>query len=223
MPDLRRGTRAVAFHISRSLRRLRSQNRLPELEADKEATQVKYRTLVVDPPWAYRQKWAQFSTSMWKAHRVIRGSDGQYGSMTTCELKALPVGEWAEDDAHLYLWTTNGFMREAYEIADAWGFEVKTILTWVKPGIGMGYYYRNNTEHVLFAVRGSLKTFRRDVPTAFDAPTTRHSAKPQAFYDMVETMSPGPYLDVFNRNQRLGWDAWGYEAYTPEGLPEPVR
>lgn len=179
---------------------------------------MKYRTIVADPPWAYRQKWAQFSTSMWKAHRVIRGSDGQYGSMTVREIAELPVKEWSDDNAHLYLWTTNAFMKNAYEIAEAWGFDVKTILTWVKPGIGMGYYYRNNTEHALFAVKGSLKTLRRDAPTAFNAPTGRHSEKPGAFYDLVESMSPGPYLDVFARSQRFNWDTYGNECYVPEGL-----
>lgn len=172
---------------------------------------MKYRTLVVDPPWPYRE-------------RKGRGrAENHYVTTPMAAIEAIPVGEWAEDDAHLYLWTTNAFMVEAHDLARTWGFVPKTILTWVKPQIGMGRYFRNNTEHVVFAVRGSLHCLRKDVRTSFTAARARHSAKPQSFYDMVETMSPGPYLDVFNRNQRLGWDAWGFEAYTPAGLPEPNR
>ena len=81
-------------------------------------------------------------------------------------------------------------------------------------GAGMGHYFRNNTEHVIFAVKGRLPTQRKDIPTAFTAPRGRHSEKPQAFYDMVETASPGPYLDVFARKQRMGWDVAGNEVYS---------
>lgn len=184
---------------------------------------MKYRTLVVDPPWAYRQTLAK------------NGAESHYDVLDQAGLLALPVGAWAEENAHLYLWTTNAFMVQAHELAAAWGFEQKTILTWIKSPISLGFYFRNNTEHVLFCVKGSLRCARNDVGTAwehvldetdglaFTSPRGRHSAKPQAFYDMVESMSPGPYLDVFNRRQRLGWDAWGNEAYTPAGLPEPVR
>ena len=177
---------------------------------------VKYRTLVVDPPWSYTQPLGR------------DGADAHYRTTGMDDIAAIPVGDWAEDNAHLYLWTTNAFMDEAFDLVRAWGFTQKTILTWVKHReeqrwLGMGYYFRNATEHVLFCVRGSLPTLRKDCSTVFYAPRGRHSAKPQAFYDMVETMSPGPYLDVFNREQRLGWDGWGFEAYTPAGLPEPER
>ncbi len=178
---------------------------------------MKYRTLVVDPPWRYEDKLTMGSGVK------HRGAITHYDVQPMSAIVDIPVGDWAENDAHLYLWTTNAFMVEAHELAKAWGFRQRTILTWCKHHFGMGHYFRNSTEHVLFCVRGSLPTLRKDVPTHFTAPRGRHSAKPQAFYDMVETMSPGPYLDVFNRNQRLGWDGWGYEAYTPAGLPEPVR
>ena len=96
----------------------------------------------------------------------------------------------------------------------------KTMITWAKTQIGMGMYFRNTTEHALFGVRGRLKCLRRDVPTHFVAPRGSHSAKPEAFYDIVESMSPGPYLDVFARRLRLGWDCWGNEVYNVPGLPE---
>lgn len=179
---------------------------------------MRYQTIVVDPPWAYRQKWADFSKSMWTKNRKIRGSDGLYGSMDMDALKALPVGSWADDNAHLYLWVTNSFMVEGHELARAWGFEPKTIITWVKNQIGMGFYFRGTTEHVLFCVKGSLKGQRRDLPTHLIAPRGRHSEKPDAFYDMVETMSPGPYLDVFARRQRFNWDTYGNECFTPDDL-----
>ena len=167
-----------------------------------------YRTIVVDPPWAYPETGGR------------GGTDMHYRNMTHADLLALPVGQWAEpDQAHLYLWTTNAFLVQAHELAAAWGFEQKTVLTWVKsPGIGIGHYYRNTTEHVLFCTRGNLHLLRRDLKTHFIAPRTRHSAKPAAFYDLVESASPGPYLDVFSRTQRMGWDTYGLECFTPTEL-----
>lgn len=163
---------------------------------------MKWRTIVVDPPWQYRQTLAK------------NGAADHYDVQAINTIAAMPIGAYAESNAHLYIWTTNAFMVEAHDLAKAWGFDQKTILTWVKRPIRLGFYYRNNTEHVLFCVRGSLKTARNDCPTAFMAPSGRHSEKPQAFYDMVETMSPGPYLDVFARKQRMGWDVAGNEVYS---------
>lgn len=161
-----------------------------------------------DPPWEYNDK-LRMGTG--PKHR---GAASHYICAPLEEIKTIPVGEWAEADAHLYLWTTNAFMVEGHELAEAWDFRVRTILTWCKTGFGMGHYFRNSTEHVLFCVRGSLKCLRKDVPTHFVAPRGRHSEKPQSFYDMVETMSPGPYLDVFARRQRMGWSVYGNEVYS---------
>jgi len=160
----------------------------------------RYSVVVSDPPWQY-------------GNRATRGAaEDHYPTMTIDELCALPVDEWVAEEAHLYLWTTNGFLREAFQVVDAWGFAYKTCLTWVKPQIGLGNYFRNNTEHVLFGVRGGLRTQARDVPTAFEARRGRHSAKPGMFYDLVEKCSPGPYLEMFARSQRFNWDSWGNEA-----------
>ena len=190
----------------------------------------KYRTIVVDPPWAFDQTWAKGKFLVYNgakggdgAYRKGRGAVANYTVMSLEDIQELPLGEWADGPAHLYVWTTNQFLVQAHELAQGWGFAVKTMLTWVKPRIGMGTYYRNNTEHVVFAARGGLKVLRHNVRTAFRAAQGRHSEKPAAFYDIVESMSPGPYLDVFARKQRFGWDAWGAEVYTPEGLPEPSR
>jgi N6-adenosine-specific RNA methylase IME4 len=140
--------------------------------------------------------------------------------MTQAELLNLPIGLWAAEQSHLYLWTTNSFMVEAHQLARAWGFEPKTIITWIKRRravddnwIGLGFYFRGVTEHILFAVRGNLKLFHCDVPNIFYAPHTQHSEKPGAFYDLVQHVSPSPYLDVFARRQRMSLDTWGDEAF----------
>jgi N6-adenosine-specific RNA methylase IME4 len=165
---------------------------------------VTFATVVIDPPWAYGDR-------LMSGRVRTRGAANHYAVMAYGELRDLRVADVAAADAHLYLWTTNAFMAEALVLMRAWGFHQKTILTWVKPQIGMGHYYRNNTEHVLFGVRGKLRTLRRDTPTAFLAPRGRHSAKPAAFYDLVERMSPGPYLELFARAARPGWTVIGNE------------
>jgi N6-adenosine-specific RNA methylase IME4 len=123
----------------------------------------------------------------------------------------------AEEHAHLYLWFTNSFAVEAHEVARAWGFRPSTILTWTKirqedgqPSMKMGYYFRGATEHVLFAVRGSLRLrAQRALPTGYLWPRLPHSVKPEPFYALVEEASPPPYLELFARRSRLGWDSWG--------------
>lgn len=159
--------------------------------------QGRYRTIVIDPPWDHE------GLSL-----AGRGAP-EYAVMSHEELLALPVAEWAEDNCHLYLWTTNNFILRAGELARAWGFEFKTMLTWVKPRIGLGSYFRSSTEQVLFAVRGEMMTRARDIPTHFSAPTGEHSEKPQEFFDLVERASYGPYLEAFARKQREGWGVWG--------------
>ena len=172
----------------------------------------RYRTIVADPPWRYNVKPPEGGTA--------------YPTMEQHELLNLPIGLWAMEDSHLYLWTTNSFLVQAHQLVRAWGFEYKTLITWVKRRpvndnwIGLGFYYRGVTEHILFAVRGSLDVMHKDQPNIFYAPHRGHSEKPDTFYDIAEHMSPGPYLDVFARKQRMGWDCFGNEAYTPTALLE---
>lgn len=159
-----------------------------------------FRVIVADPPWQYGNK-------------ATRGAaEDHYSTMTIPELCELDVEVRAADDAHLYLWVTNGFIDEGFDVLRAWGFTYKTCLTWVKPQMGLGNYFRSSTEHVLFGVRGSLKTQDRGMMNWFEAPRGRHSAKPDSFYDLVERASPGPYLEMFSRRRRLGWSGWGNEA-----------
>lgn len=162
-----------------------------------------YPTVVIDPPWQYK-------------NRGTRGAaNDHYPTMTVDELAELPIP--AAEEAHLYLWTTNAFLRDAFDLVETWDFDYKATLIWVKPQMGMGNYFRISHELVLFAVRGNLKTLRRDALSWFQAPRGKHSAKPDAFYELVESSSPGPYMDMFNRDggkmfRRPGWDGWGNEA-----------
>lgn len=187
---------------------------------------TKFKTIVADPPWAYN---APASYGCTLEHRPNRdttlnclgaGSRARYGAMSVEDIAALMPP--AEPNAHLYLWFTNAFAVEAHTIARAWGFKPTTILTWTKvkptgePSMKMGYYFRGATEHVLFGVRGKLRLIaKRAVPTAMLWPRTSHSEKPDAFFDLVQECSPGPYLEMFARKGRLGWSSWGNQAPNP--------
>ena len=180
--------------------------KLPMFSAMRQAPKKQYRTLVADPPWRYN------------APAYGYGADANYPTMTVPELLSMPVGLWATEKAHLYLWTTNSFLVEAHQIAKAWGFDPKTVLTWIKrhepndpehltvyddKWLGMGHYFRGVTEHVVFATRGNLDTRSKSEPNFFFAPRGQHSEKPDAFYDLVSRNSYGPFLDVFARKQRF--------------------
>lgn len=156
-----------------------------------------YRTIVADPPWPYRSlnENSALPKTVKRDGSVARGvSDMGYGVMTMADLCALKPA--AADDAHLYLWTTNAFMDEAHDLARAWGFAPKTILTWTKThqndparvSMKTGYYFRGATEHCLFAVRGSLRLQTTEgLPTGYLWPRLPHSVKPDAFYDRDAT------------------------------------
>lgn len=126
----------------------------------------------------------------------------------------LPQRDLAATSGHLYLWTTQNFVCEAREVVEAWGFFPVHLLVWVKTRFGLGHRFRSATEFIWFGERGTEKfNFpRKNIPNWFDWPTAGHSRKPPAFYDLVEEISPGPYLEMFARQQRLGWDTWGNEA-----------
>jgi N6-adenosine-specific RNA methylase IME4 len=150
----------------------------------------KFRALIVDPPWDY-------------GPLSIAGRAAPiYATMTQQELLEFNVARWAEENSHLYLWTTNNFILRAGELMAAWGFAYKTLLTWIKPRWGLGSYFRNSTEHVLFGVRGELRTLSDSIATHFNAPVGEHSVKPDEFYNLVRTASAGPYGEVFQRHAR---------------------
>ena len=161
----------------------------------------RYRVLVVDPPWSYG-----------RAGDTTHRSANPYAQMALEDIYKLPIADWCHEDSILWLWTTNAFMRESYDCLDAWGFEQKTILTWVKNRMGTGGWLRGKTEHCLMAVRGKPTVSLTNQTTALLADTGEHSAKPAEFYVMVEGLCPGSKLDVFARARRDGWEVYGLEA-----------
>jgi len=171
-----------------------------------------YGTILADPPWRFANRTGKMAPE----HRRLR----RYRTMTVGEIAGLPVADLAARPAHLYLWVPNALVAEGLAVMAAWGFTYKTNLVWYKTrrdggpdGRGVGFYFRNVTELVLFGVRGRLRTGpagRRQVnliPTNKD----RHSRKPDEFYRLIEACSPGPYLELFARERREGWAQWGDE------------
>jgi N6-adenosine-specific RNA methylase IME4 len=186
---------------------------------------TKYRTIVADPPWEVkagpgggggyvvedgRQVWQQVTTPT---------RNLPYPTLDIDAIAALVPP--AEANAHLYLWTINAYVEASYGIARAWGFKPSTLIVWAKNpmGGGLGGAWGITTEYVLFARRGTLTHTGRVTGTWFnwkraynERGKPKHSAKPPAFLDLVEQVSPGPYLEMFARSNRLGWDTWGDEA-----------
>lgn len=171
------------------------------------AGSTQYQTIVADPPWRYDYRGGPGNAAPWRI-----GTDDHYPTMTLDEICALPIGGLAAKDAHLYVWAVLPMMERAFAVCRAWGFEPSTMLTWCKPGAGMGRGWRGNTEHLVVARRGRLPFLNSAKGTWYEAPRGRHSAKPDLFLDLIETMSPGPRLELFARNQRAGWDVWGNEV-----------
>lgn len=179
---------------------------------------MKYRTIVADPPWQMPTGGPQAGTRVWNAGIP---SALPYGSMTFDEIAALPVGDMAQADAHLYVWTTNATLEATFDIARDWGFRPSQLLVWAKTprGLGMGGAFTNTTEFVMFARRGSLAPLQRTDSTWWNWKRGPHSAKPEAFLDMVERVSPGPYVELFARRARFGWDYWGDQSLGTAQMP----
>lgn len=168
-----------------------------------------FSTIVIDPPW----DWAD-------EHEIGEGVCGRakqiYASIPIDDLmdeEKYPVGNLAAQDCHLYLWITNRSLPKGFGLLNAWGFRYITCLTWCKPSIGMGTYFRGSTEQVLFGVKGSQPLARHDIGTWFAAPRgpRGHSSKPDEFYNLVATCSPAPRIDIFARSERDKWSTWGGE------------
>jgi N6-adenosine-specific RNA methylase IME4 len=186
--------------------------------------QRRYATIVVDPPWEYGKS-RGFS---WREGRPSgeRGPMLAYPTMSVEKIAAMPVRDLAADDAHLYLWTTQRYLWRSPEIVRAWGFEPSTILVWCKPptGFSLGGTFGKASEFCLFARRGRLPALSRTNRDWWEWPRREHSAKPEAFLDLVERVSPAPRLEMFARRQRLGWDTWGDQALNHVSLvPSAAR
>ena len=144
--------------------------------------------------------------------------------MSLARIKALPVEALAARDAHLWLWTTNTLLPTAYEVAEAWGFTVRSPLTWVKFRLGLGgrYQLRNATEQLLFCTRGRAPLGSRSQPTWFNAPVQEHSRKPAEQFAIIERVSPGPYLELFARRRpesNQPWAVWGDQVDSDIRIP----
>jgi N6-adenosine-specific RNA methylase IME4 len=163
-----------------------------------------YKVLYADPPWEYRHK---------VTGRGGRGAASHhYETLTLEEIKNFKLPEM-DKNCFLWLWVTNPVMAEGWhsEICKAWGFTPQSVLTWVKPGIGMGYTLRSASEHLVVARRGKPKVNNRSTPTWFTAKRLKHSEKPQEARDIIEKICDGPYVEIFARNTFLGWDCLGNE------------
>ena len=162
-----------------------------------------YRVIVADPPWPYEKRKEDPS------HRATQ----PYPQMSIEQIQALDVASIAHEDCILWLWTTNHHMHEAFTVLDAWGFEQKTILTWVKDKMGTGDWLRGQSEHCLMAIRGKPIVELTNLTTLIHGPVRTHSEKPDEFYDFVEGLCPASrYAELFQRTARPNWDGHGDEA-----------
>lgn len=189
--------------------RVKNEARLPAAAAPVEGRKVfdfealvrngeKFGCIYADPPWLYDNQGTRAATG------------NHYGGMTVDELCALPVRDIAADDAHLHLWTTNGFLFECPRIFDAWGFEFRSSFVWVKPQMGIGNYWRNSHEFLLTAIRGNAKRFNdKALKSWLECDRGVHSAKPEQVRHFIERASPGPYLEMFARSGASNWTVWG--------------
>lgn len=178
----------------------------------------KYHTVYADPPWQFANKTGKVAPENRK--------NGRYQTLTLEEIKALPVADVCEDKAHLYLWIPTAMIQDGLDVMQAWGFVYKTTFFWEKvrkdgqpDGRGVGFYFRNVIEPCLFGVKTRRKsdTYRTLAPGRSQVNVVRtmkreHSRKPDEMIDIIEECSEGPYLELFGRGVRPGWDVWGNEA-----------
>jgi len=184
---------------------------------------VKFSTLLVDSPWPYHHIGRSVGRAGFgDSYDGAPNKPLPYSTMSIAEIAALPIAELAADDAHLYCWTTNGYLEDAFAIVRAWRFEYSTALVWAKNamGGGLGASFGITTEFLLFARRGRLQQRNRLTGTWFNWKRRyedghpKHSAKPHECYSLIEHVSPGPYVELFSREKqpRIGWSYWGNES-----------
>lgn len=172
-----------------------------------------FGTILADPPWQFMNRTGKMAPEHKRLHR--------YQTMKLEEICAMPVREIANPQSHLYLWVPNALLAEGLQVMSAWGFTYKTNIVWYKvrkdggpDGRGVGFYFRNVTELLLFGTRGKLRTLapgRREVNMVVSR-KQEHSRKPSQVYEIIERCSPGPFLELFARNTRRGWTQWGNEV-----------
>lgn len=169
-----------------------------------------FGSILIDPPWRFANRTGKMAPE----HKRLR----RYPTMPLEGIVALPVAALAAPQCHLYLWCPNALLGEGLAVMRAWGFTYKTNLVWYKvrkdggpDGRGVGFYFRNVTELLLFGVKGRMRTLapgRRQV-NLFPSRKQEHSKKPDSVYDLIERCSPGPHCELFSRQRVLGWTQWG--------------
>ncbi|MGY0787962.1 MT-A70 family methyltransferase [Azospirillum argentinense] len=186
----------------------------PNRELLQLAGEKKFTTILADPPWRFINRTGKMAPE----HRRL----SRYGTMSVEEIGALPVKQILAPTAHLYLWVPNALLPEGLQVMKSWGFEYKSNIVWHKirkdggsDGRGVGFYFRNVTELILFGVRGKNARTLPPGRTQVNYLATRkreHSRKPDEQYDLIQSCSPGPYLEMFARGTRPGWTVWGNQA-----------
>lgn len=177
-----------------------------------------YGAILADPPWQFTNRTGKMAPE----HKRL----ARYPTLSLQEIKEMPVSVVVADNSHLYLWVPNALLREGLDVMEAWGFQYKTNIIWHKirkdggpDGRGVGFYFRNTTEILLFGVKGRARTLApgRTQVNIIRSRKREHSRKPDELYDIIESCSLGPYLELFARGERNGWDQWGNEAenYSP--------
>lgn len=147
------------------------------------------------------------------------GAINHYPLMTVEEVQKMPIGDLVTDNCHVWLWVYNATLRIGYDLLESWGFTPRSVFTWVKPRMGMGVYLRNCTEHLILATRGRAPILFKAQPNVGIFPVQDHSHKPEELYDIIERVSPGPYLELFARRKRHGWLSWGNEIDSDIVIP----
>ena len=170
---------------------------------------MKFKTILLDPPWKESG-----------GGKIKRGADKHYPLMKTDDIIKLlkeELKDKIDDNAHMYLWVTNNFLKDGLRVMEELGFKYKTIITWMKDRIGLGQYFRGITEHCLFGVKGNIpykivNGKRQQGKTGFVEQRRAHSEKPLQIYWMIERVSYPPYLEMFARKKRDNWTSWGNEV-----------
>lgn len=178
-----------------------------------------FKTVLADPPWRFQNRTGKVAPE----HRRL----DRYSTMDLDSICDLPVHDVVAKDAHLYLWVPNALLPDGLKVMEEWGFRYISNIVWAKrrkdggpDGRGVGFYFRNVTELLLFGVRGSMRTLApaRSQVNMIESRKREHSRKPDEQYALIEDCSPGPFLEMFARYPRTGWTVWGDEsASTPRG------
>ncbi len=174
----------------------------------------RFSTVLADPPWQFQNRTGKIAPEHKRLNR--------YGTMTLEDIKALPISKAVKETAHLYLWVPNALLPQGLEVLNSWGFQYKSNIVWHKirkdggpDGRGVGFYFRNVTELILFGIRGkNARTLApgRSQVNIIKSQKREHSRKPDEAYPLIESCSPGPYLELFARGGRPGWTNWGNQA-----------